>query len=253
MLEFAQIASRKLRGKVKIPHARLDTPCKVDKMKCKAKARTTGKKCKNNVSQGREVCYMHGGASLQPGPDHPRFKTGIYSAHLPSRLIETYEAGLADPERASLDENISLVRAIIIDLLKRLYGGESGGRMKAIRKAFGTYRRALSSGAPIEVVANYMNELETMVNRGWAEFAALEELGRQIDRHARLVTAETKRQQTNAEMMAVSQVVLLFVAFTNGLRSDIARHTKGETRRKILDDVAKTANRYLEPGDRGYQ
>ena len=216
-------------------------------MKCKAKSKSTGQKCRKTARPGREVCYWHGGKTPR-GADHHAYDRGHYVAHLPGRHIDIYEAALADPDRLKLDEDIALTKMRIIDLIKRVDIGESGRLWKETKKAMRAYRKAIISNASLDEVSLCMNELESLINQGLADFAAWEEIGKQKDRHARLITTEMKRQQTNAEMMAITQVTLMFVAFANDIRNDIARHTTGETRKRILADAAQTADRYLYAG-----
>jgi hypothetical protein len=218
---------------------------KVEKLKCGAPTKK-GAPCKNGqMANGR--CRMHNG-NAKRGIDHHLYKHGRYSNHLPGRLADTYEAALADPDRLKLDEDIALTKMRIVDLLRRVDTGESGRLWKEIKKAMKAYRKALISSASVEEVNYRMSELESLINRGLADFAAYEEIGKQTDRHARLISTEMKRQQTNAEMMAITQVTLLFVAFANDIRNDIARHTQGKTRTRILADAARTADRYLYAG-----
>lgn len=215
---------------------------------CGAETRK-GTPCKNGqMINGR--CRMHGGTS-KSGADHHAHDTGRFSAYLPARLADSYEAALADPDRLKLDEDIALTKTRIIDLIKRVDIGESGRLWKETRQAMRLLRKAIAGSA--DDFNERLLELEALISRGAADFAAWEEIGKQKDRHARLITTEMKRQQTNAEMMAITQVTLMFVAFANDIRNDIARHTKGETRTRILADAAQTTDRYLYSGSEDIQ
>jgi len=59
---------------------RPDDGCKLpDHLRCTARSKQTGNRCRQHVRPGRRVCFYHGGASLR-GIGHPNWKHGCYSA-----------------------------------------------------------------------------------------------------------------------------------------------------------------------------
>ena len=75
---------------------------------CKAKCKQSGKRCKNSVTPGKEVCYKHGGYS--PGGkkgNKQAVKHGFYSDALTTEERGHYERLLAKPN--TLDEHIALM------------------------------------------------------------------------------------------------------------------------------------------------
>ncbi len=60
-----------------------------DMPKCQARAKSTGKKCKNVAVKGKRVCYLHGGKSTGAKTDrgkllskYARLRHGDYSAQV---------------------------------------------------------------------------------------------------------------------------------------------------------------------------
>src|SRR5262245_50957479 len=113
-------------------------------MKCTAKSKRTGKRCRANAVTGREVCYHHGGRSPQ-GIALPQTKSGRYSKHLPSRLLATYEEAKRDPEILALRDEVALIDARLAELLKRIDTGESGASWKQLQENFRELRVALKN------------------------------------------------------------------------------------------------------------
>jgi len=216
------------------------------KPRCRGWSVQAGRQCLQSPMTARKFCRLHGGKALR-GLDSPSLKHAIYSKDLPARMVDDYEAALADPDRLSLDPTIALTRSRIKDLIKRVDIGESGRLWKETRQAMRALRKAIAGD--VDSFNERLLELEALIIQGVADFAAWEEIGKQEDRHARLITTEMKRQQVNAEMMAITQVTLLFVAFANDIRNDIARHVEGETKTRILADAARTTDRYLHAGE----
>ncbi|HAM58270.1 MAG TPA: hypothetical protein DCQ64_23805, partial [Candidatus Rokubacteria bacterium] len=109
--------------------------------RCKAKAKSTGKRCAQPVVPGREVCRFHGGKSLR-GLAHPNLRHGRFSKDLPTRLVQQYEAALLDPELIALREELALVTVRESDLLSRVDTGEAGAHWRGIQKALADFRTA---------------------------------------------------------------------------------------------------------------
>lgn len=153
---------------------------------CEAKSKQSGERCKRKAGTGT-VCKIHGGAS-PVGIASPQFKTGRYSAHLPARLQDRYQASLTDTELLNNREEISLVDSRISDLLARVDTGESGERWEQVKKAFQAWRKA-----PLTEQAKAEMELEAAILAGVSDHQAWRELGEQIDRRAALAEKEKKR------------------------------------------------------------
>ena len=73
-----------------VPHgSKTGRPDFRDMPKCQAKAKSTGRKCKNVAVKGKRVCYIHGGKSTGAKTEHgklhsryARLSHGDYSARV---------------------------------------------------------------------------------------------------------------------------------------------------------------------------
>ena len=74
--------------------------------------------CRNAPVTGRTRCRLHGGKSLV-GTACPHYRSGRYSAYVPERLRERYEAAEDDAELLSLRSELALTDARLMDLLAR--------------------------------------------------------------------------------------------------------------------------------------
>ncbi len=144
---------------------------------------------------------MHGGKTLK-GIAHPSFKTGIFSAHLPSRMLPDYEHTKDDPRRLDLEEEIALIRARAVDLIRRVDTGESGNLWKLLQAAYRDLQLAKTGPEQLEAIA----VLGNLITRGAADYAAWEEASKQIDRTQRLVESQRKREEELQHNMPVDQL-----------------------------------------------
>ncbi len=78
-----------------------------------------GRYCPMPPCRGSTRCRMHGGKS-PAGIGHPGFKGGRYSKHVPKGIRTSYERALSDTELLSLRDDLALLEARQVELLKRL-------------------------------------------------------------------------------------------------------------------------------------
>lgn len=162
--------------------------------KCKAKAKRTGKRCKNNPVDGMEVCRMHGGKSLK-GIAHPSFKHGRYSKHLPGGKQALFQELSADQDILSLDENISLIDVRLIELIQSLAeGGNPAELWKKASRAWDLMWRA-TMRADENAVAKHRDEIEAMLRDGLGDTTTWEEIDRISITRMRLTDTEMKRRE----------------------------------------------------------
>ena len=81
---------------------------------CKGKSRQSGKRCKRAPSPGREYCNFHGG-HLKVGPDHHRFKHGLYSKFVvETTLEEKYEVmKKAGGQLLDIEEQLKVLHSLL--------------------------------------------------------------------------------------------------------------------------------------------
>jgi hypothetical protein len=169
---------------------------------------------------GRKCCRFHGGASLV-GEAAPNFKHGRYSSMLPTRMLAHYERLKDDPQFDSLRSEIALIRTRISDLLQRLDSGEVGQIWIDLRTTWQEMNQARQRD-DMPALANALNEIGGIIERGMQEQEAWRDIGREIDRVGRLVTQETRQQQISNATISVEQALLWAGAVGSILREYIS-------------------------------
>jgi hypothetical protein len=176
-------------------------------MQCQAWSRRNQAQCRNYALKGLEVCRMHGGKTPR-GPASVHYKTGRHSRFLPSRLFAAYGAALRDPELMSLRQEIALVDARIIDVLKRVDTGEAGVIWREAEAAMDRFERAKAKGH-VEVMGLALAEVQRLITQGGADYAAWDEIGGMIEQRRKLVESEQRRLTLAAEMLSREQALVL--------------------------------------------
>ncbi len=169
-----------------------------------------GKPCKKHVIRGRTKCGRHGGKSPQ-GIASPHFRHGRYSRHLPTRIMGDYHEYLTDPKRLELDDELALVRARAVDLIRRVDVGESSQLWKKLQATFDELTRATDAAEQLALI----NDLGQLIRQGASDYAAWEEVGKQIDRTQRLAESQRKRTlelQDNIPMEHMHQILIMLLA-----------------------------------------
>jgi hypothetical protein len=114
-------------------------------------------------------------------------------------------------------------------LLERVQSGESGAAWRLLQKHWNDFRRFRTAGN----VAKMQETLELMADpleRGFADHAAWEELGLQLDRRARLSEQEQRRIEKMEATLTVEEAMGLLGTVLDVLK----RHV---TDRAVLDAI----------------
>jgi len=204
--------------------------------RCKAKSKRTGEQCGAWAVPGREVCHWHGGRSPR-GLAHPSTKTGRFSKDLPTRMLASYQAALADPEMLALHEELAVVTAREADLIARVDTGEAGAVWQGMRKALADFRTAQrrEDGAG---AASALREMERLVDVGAADYRAWAELLTTIEARRRLVDTERRRLEAAQQMITTERAMLLVAALVDAVR----RHVDD---RAVLDAIGREVEQLL--------
>lgn len=162
--------------------------------KCGAKCRD-GSSCPNPpMANGR--CRMHGGASLPPGPDHPRWRGGKHSKYwqvLPANLGERYEAALQDTELLALRDELALLDAFLQDALSRMDKGDVGALWIQLRELWAEFALARKSG-DVGAMDRLLDDIGRLIQRGASDALARREVREMMDDRRRLAESERKRE-----------------------------------------------------------
>lgn len=197
---------------------------------CGAKTRD-GDPCKLPAVTGRTRCRMHGGSTPR-GPASATYKDGKHSNVLPARMREDYERAISDEDLVSLRNEIAIVDARIIDLLKRVDSGESGKRWKEIQAQM----KLVNSCQPEE----RMNELDTLnklIRAGAADAYVWDEIQGFLLTREKLVRSERKRLVEARLVISLEQAQLLMAMFVDAAREAVGHDDKAMS--KIVDAFAR--------------
>jgi len=189
-------------------------------MQCTAKAKGSGERCRNHALPGSTKCRMHGGSSLA-GVASPRFKTGRYSRHLPTRLAARYAEALSDPELLGLRDEIALTQVRQVELLEQLDSGLSLARWRAAQSAYGDLMVAMhtrdSAGLQQAMIA-----LEDAFGIRVTDDDAVWEREIELSEHRRrLVESEHRRLAAMQQMISAEQGMALIARLTDTVRKHV--------------------------------
>jgi hypothetical protein len=199
-------------------------------VQCGARTRT-GAPCQTaKMANGR--CRMHGGLTPK-GIASVHFTHGRYSWYLPARLAERCEQAQTDPRLLEYRDDIGLVDARIGELLARIGSHESGETWKDLRECWREVER-LRASTVNKGVTGREKELDAFgacVRRGLDDHLAWEEIGAQLDRRVRLVSAE-RRRLAQLESTVTADEARSMVAVVTGI---LQRHVEDP---RILSAIA---------------
>lgn len=152
-------------------------------------------------------CWRHGGKT-PVGIASPNFKHGAYSEHLPVRMRDRYQAELTNPEIFNLRKDIALTTVRIEELLERVDTGESGRLWKQLRETAAELKQA-QRRRDVQTVADLLPDLIALIDRGYGDWAAWEDVFRIGAKKASLISAERARLRDMALMVPVSQMMMI--------------------------------------------
>lgn len=193
---------------------------------------------------GRNVCYHHGGRTLQ-GMASGTFKDGRHSKFLPPRLKETYQAARADDRLLELRDDISLLDARLTDVLKRVETGESGQLWVMIRQVWGDFTVA-KLASKIPEMQEHLAILGDLIERGLADYAAWGEVRGLLEQRRKLVESERKRLVELQQVITTEQAMVLVSLLIDTVRKHV---TDRDALAGISGDLARVLNVQARVGD----
>lgn len=187
---------------------------------CTAKSKRTGERCRRAATPGRTVCYYHGGRTLA-GVASGTFKHGRYSKVLPGRLLERYQEALTDHRLLELAEEIALIDARLRDVLTRVDTGESGRLWRQLKQTHEEMLEARQAG-DVAAMAQKLNALGQMIERGLADWAAWEEIERLLEQRRRFVESERRRMVEMQQMITAERAMVLLAFVVDVIRRHVS-------------------------------
>lgn len=174
---------------------------------CKAKAKSTGKRCTQRVVPGYEVCFYHGGATPR-GVASPHFKHGRY-AKVPINLLAAYEASLADPELLSLNQEIALLDARANTVLGRLEVKEAGSWFARLNELWTAMEKARPDP---QQVMYFLGQIGDVIQAGAREWEQWGELFSIFEQRRKLAESERRRREAMQTQLNADQAMTLVSA-----------------------------------------
>ena len=188
--------------------------------RCTAHLRGSGgKRCKKHAELGYKVCRLHGGKTPR-GWESANTKHGRYSADLPTRLADRYNAALGDPDLVNLSSEIALLDARIGEVIGKLGTGEAGAIWRDLRVAHGKLLAARKDNDTLAMV-KALTQIDTLVADGAADYQQWSEIVGLIDQRRKLVEAESKREALLRQNITVENAMLLVGLLRNIIFEEI--------------------------------
>lgn len=193
-------------------------------------------------------CRVHGGKSLK-GAASPVAKTLQYSKYLPGNLQGRYEEMRSDPELLSLEQEISLTRTRISDLLTRLETRDSAGLMADLNDAFDDFRKAQAK-KDTEAAGAALTDLGVLIKRGAGDYSLWAELQGLMESLRRLSDTERRRKVDMRVMLEIDRVMTVITAASAAFRSALKEFVDDEnTQRAVLNRAAELLDRVMRQPD----
>lgn len=209
---------------------------------CKAKSKRTGKRCRANCVTGSNVCYHHGGQSLK-GLASPTHKTGFYSSHLPAKLSTQYQELLdLGQDLFKIDNETSIVTALIGQQLERMESGESGAAWGKLQDLYDEMavlgQKPDKSATDVQRFNALFVELGKIIGHGSMAFSARSEAVGLMEQKRKMVSDERKDWAAKHQAMSFDRVLLILTAFVHSFRQSLEKHiTDDKDRRLVLTDA----------------
>lgn len=176
--------------------------------RCKSN-KTNGEKCIAFAVGGKDVCWVHGGATPS-GRASVHYKGKGYSRNLPTRLADQYESAITNPELLSLHSDIALLDVRIGETIENIDTGPIGQLWGAVRKAYLAQQSAMVAQDTQETI-KATQQLDILTKTGFMDYINWDEIRGLLQERARLVTAENKIMN-DAELTVTAEKVMLLVA-----------------------------------------
>lgn len=202
---------------------------------CTAKSKRSGERCKRAAAPGRKVCYVHGGKTPR-GPALPQFKTGRYSKYLPTGVLDSYHAALADEDLLATRDSIALAESRIVDLLKTLDVGAGKALWEQARTSLAALQQAIRDSDGEKIIES-LRQLDKIIGGGVTQAQAWNEIGDWMERARRLRETEQRRLVAMQQMITSEQAMVLVAALTMAVKNNVSDPV---ALRAITDEFART-------------
>lgn len=188
-------------------------------MRCTAKSKQSGERCKKSAVVGFTVCEIHGGKT-PVGIASPAFKHGRLSKHLPTELLAAYQDSQDDPDLLSVRQEIMLMDAMLVSNLKKLDSNESGAAWAAIRKSVEHLQKAFANENYGECLI-MMHAMMDVIDARLLHYATESEIRSKIDQRRKLVETEQKILYSETRSLTAEQAMLMVSALLSSIKQNV--------------------------------
>lgn len=186
---------------------------------CQA-TKSDGTPCKNPPIIGSKFCRYHQG-TVPKGFLSPSYKHGRYSKYLPSGLQAIFEEGGRDPELLSLEEDIRLMEARVLELLERVQSKTpSSQNWEKAQEIVGALKTLLQGipGVPAEA-HDLLRQLTQTLRSPSSDRDAWREIQGAVEQKRKLVEQETRRLMALKQYIPLEDVYRMVAALAAAVRS----------------------------------
>lgn len=212
-------------------------------MQCKAKSKRSGKQCKRYATPGHTVCHIHG-SKTPKGLAAPNLtRGGIYSKHLPAKLLGSYQNLLTlGQDLFKIDDETAAMTTLIQQQLERMEAGESGatwGKLQGVHSEMAILgQKQDKSSEDIKRFNELFTELGDIISGSLSAYMAQAEAVALIEQKRKLVADERKSWAAKHQAMSFDRVLLILTAFAASFKQSLEKHISDDKRRRsVLSDT----------------
>jgi len=210
------------------------------KQKCRAR-RKNHEPCNNPPVGGKDLCRMHGGA-VGSGGTHG-LRHGRYSKSL-GKLAAGYESSLNDRQLFDLREPIAALDSVTKRLMVMVDEHDSPEWRRSVRSKYKAVREALAAGDP--GVAQLLEDLGELIDKGAAEGSNLESLGSNLDKLARRIEGAWGIHLAKTQVMNKGEIVGLLAKFMAVVRDEGGNAVASRVQNRLLAQLAPNTHPQIE-------
>ena len=204
--------------------------------KCIRHSKRTKNPCRAHAMQGKDVCYHHGGKSLN-GIASPRYRHGRYSKSIPAKLAQRYEVARTNPALLSVRDDLAVCESRLADLFQRVDQGESGALWKQLGATLAAFDTAVAKNDLI-AMQGHLATMRTLITQGAGDYAAWAEIQALWETRCRLTAAEIKTLAAAQQFITVEQLMVYVGIITESINRIVPTHTDPASARAILGDLS---------------
>lgn len=202
--------------------------------RCHAHSSRTKEPCRAWAVVGKNVCVTHGGAA-GAGGNGTNVKHGRYSKVL-GKLAGAYESSLNDRQLFDLREPIAALDSVTKRLMTMVDEHDSPEWRRSVRSKYKAVREALAAGDPS--VAQLMEDLGELIDKGAAEGSNLESLGSNLDKLARRIEGAWGIHLAKTQVMNKAEIVGLLAKFIAMVRDEGGNAVASRVQARLLTQLA---------------